>query len=250
MNKFSPISSYVTLYCVVLLVCLPDIVMCLLFRACELTLLRPLWRLFMSMENSLNQDPTSITVLLPLHRALSELFFIAEARAVVSGSCTQTHTPSMQTTSVKVEQLIWAVAPCRGLYSFMSFLNFSLLCWQHCWLILYIHILFCNHWNNMNPINSMNNLFNFSFSIIVSRWSWESVFFYTTQLFCSEFGPKQALPSARLCHAGSLLGEVPFLPLLFWMINQEKSAITNMTSVRNSSSVDAIEPKGARKDYF
>ncbi|XP_056298291.1 zinc finger ZZ-type and EF-hand domain-containing protein 1 isoform X2 [Pseudoliparis swirei] len=51
--------------------------------ACELTLLRPLWQLFMSMENSLSQDPTSITVLLPLHRALTELFFIAEARAIV-----------------------------------------------------------------------------------------------------------------------------------------------------------------------
>uniref|UniRef100_A0A673BN08 Zinc finger, ZZ-type with EF hand domain 1 n=1 Tax=Sphaeramia orbicularis TaxID=375764 RepID=A0A673BN08_9TELE len=50
--------------------------------ACELTLLRPLWQLFMSMENSLSQDPTSITVLLPLHRALTELFFIAEARAI------------------------------------------------------------------------------------------------------------------------------------------------------------------------
>uniref|UniRef100_A0A8C9XCD2 Zinc finger ZZ-type and EF-hand domain containing 1 n=1 Tax=Sander lucioperca TaxID=283035 RepID=A0A8C9XCD2_SANLU len=49
--------------------------------ACELTLLRPLWQLFMTMENSLSQDPTSITVLLPLHRALTELFFIAEARA-------------------------------------------------------------------------------------------------------------------------------------------------------------------------
>uniref|UniRef100_A0A669B698 Zinc finger ZZ-type and EF-hand domain containing 1 n=1 Tax=Oreochromis niloticus TaxID=8128 RepID=A0A669B698_ORENI len=50
--------------------------------ACTLTLLRPLWQLFMSMENSLSQDPTSITVLLPLHRALTELFFIAEARAI------------------------------------------------------------------------------------------------------------------------------------------------------------------------
>ncbi|XP_041864265.1 zinc finger ZZ-type and EF-hand domain-containing protein 1 [Melanotaenia boesemani] len=53
--------------------------------ACELTLLRPLWQLFISMENGLNQDPTSITVLLPLHRALTELFFIAEARAVTQG---------------------------------------------------------------------------------------------------------------------------------------------------------------------
>lgn len=56
------------------------------FRAGELKLLRPLWQLFMSMENNLSQDPTSITVLLPLHRALTELFFIAEARATVSMS--------------------------------------------------------------------------------------------------------------------------------------------------------------------
>ncbi|XP_026183286.1 zinc finger ZZ-type and EF-hand domain-containing protein 1 isoform X3 [Mastacembelus armatus] len=53
--------------------------------ACELTLLRPLWQLFMSMENCLSQDPTSITVLLPLHRALTELFFIAETRAMAQG---------------------------------------------------------------------------------------------------------------------------------------------------------------------
>ncbi|KAK2828812.1 hypothetical protein Q5P01_019846 [Channa striata] len=53
--------------------------------ACELTLLRPLWQLFTSMENSLSQDPTSITVLLPLHRALTELFFITEARAIAQG---------------------------------------------------------------------------------------------------------------------------------------------------------------------
>uniref|UniRef100_A0A665UYM5 Zinc finger, ZZ-type with EF hand domain 1 n=1 Tax=Echeneis naucrates TaxID=173247 RepID=A0A665UYM5_ECHNA len=52
--------------------------------ACELMLLRPLWQLFMSMENTLSQDPTGVTVLLPLHRALTELFFIAEARAIVS----------------------------------------------------------------------------------------------------------------------------------------------------------------------
>ncbi|XP_015252033.1 PREDICTED: zinc finger ZZ-type and EF-hand domain-containing protein 1-like [Cyprinodon variegatus] len=54
-------------------------------RACELTLLRPLWQLFMSMESNLSQDPTSISVLLPLHRALTELFFIAEARAINQG---------------------------------------------------------------------------------------------------------------------------------------------------------------------
>uniref|UniRef100_A0A8C5GIX1 Zinc finger, ZZ-type with EF hand domain 1 n=1 Tax=Gouania willdenowi TaxID=441366 RepID=A0A8C5GIX1_GOUWI len=53
--------------------------------ACELTLLRPLWQLFNSMESNLSQDPTSITVLLPLHRALTELFFIAEGRALAQG---------------------------------------------------------------------------------------------------------------------------------------------------------------------
>ncbi|CAL1573897.1 unnamed protein product [Knipowitschia caucasica] len=52
---------------------------------CDLTLLRPLWQLFMSMENSVSQDPTSVTVLLPLHRALTELFFVAEAQATVQG---------------------------------------------------------------------------------------------------------------------------------------------------------------------
>lgn len=117
----SPIFSAVTFYCVVLPVCLPNIVMRLLLRACELTLLRPLWRLFMSMENSLSQDPTSITVLLPLHRALSELFFIAEARAVVSDAHIQTHTLYVQTTCVEVELLSWPVAPFRCLFSFMSF---------------------------------------------------------------------------------------------------------------------------------
>ncbi|CAL8364108.1 unnamed protein product [Lota lota] len=53
--------------------------------ACELTLLRPLWQLFVSMETSLGQDPAGITVLLPLHRALTELFFIAESRATAQG---------------------------------------------------------------------------------------------------------------------------------------------------------------------
>uniref|UniRef100_A0A673IS37 Zinc finger ZZ-type and EF-hand domain-containing protein 1-like n=1 Tax=Sinocyclocheilus rhinocerous TaxID=307959 RepID=A0A673IS37_9TELE len=50
--------------------------------ACDLTLLRPLWQLFTTMESGLIQDPTSITVLLPLHRALTELFFIAEVKAM------------------------------------------------------------------------------------------------------------------------------------------------------------------------
>uniref|UniRef100_A0A8C5F7L2 Zinc finger ZZ-type and EF-hand domain containing 1 n=1 Tax=Gadus morhua TaxID=8049 RepID=A0A8C5F7L2_GADMO len=53
--------------------------------ACELMLLRPLWQLFVSMETTLCQDPACITVLLPLHRALTELFFIAESRATAQG---------------------------------------------------------------------------------------------------------------------------------------------------------------------
>ncbi|KAJ8412355.1 hypothetical protein AAFF_G00126910 [Aldrovandia affinis] len=52
---------------------------------CDLTLLRPLWQLFSTMESGLSQDPTSITVLLPLHRALTELFFIAETKAIEQG---------------------------------------------------------------------------------------------------------------------------------------------------------------------
>uniref|UniRef100_A0A3B4C7N7 Zinc finger, ZZ-type with EF hand domain 1 n=1 Tax=Pygocentrus nattereri TaxID=42514 RepID=A0A3B4C7N7_PYGNA len=52
---------------------------------CDLTLLRPLWQLFTTMESGVSQDPTSITVLLPLHRALTELFFIAEAKAMEQG---------------------------------------------------------------------------------------------------------------------------------------------------------------------
>ncbi|XP_048874070.1 zinc finger ZZ-type and EF-hand domain-containing protein 1 [Brienomyrus brachyistius] len=54
-------------------------------RGLELTLLRPLWRLFCTMETGLGQDPTNVTVLLPLHRALTELFFVAEARAMEQG---------------------------------------------------------------------------------------------------------------------------------------------------------------------
>nr|XP_015223248.1 PREDICTED: zinc finger ZZ-type and EF-hand domain-containing protein 1 isoform X1 [Lepisosteus oculatus] len=52
---------------------------------CDLTLLRPLWQLFSTMESGLSQDPTSISVLLPLHRALTELFFIAESSATELG---------------------------------------------------------------------------------------------------------------------------------------------------------------------
>ncbi|XP_077152606.1 zinc finger ZZ-type and EF-hand domain-containing protein 1 [Ranitomeya variabilis] len=47
-------------------------------RDCDLRLLKPLWTVFTSMENVACQDGTSSGVLLPLHRALTELFFLAE----------------------------------------------------------------------------------------------------------------------------------------------------------------------------
>uniref|UniRef100_A0A8C5MSL1 Zinc finger ZZ-type and EF-hand domain containing 1 n=1 Tax=Leptobrachium leishanense TaxID=445787 RepID=A0A8C5MSL1_9ANUR len=50
-------------------------------RECDFTLLKPLWPLFTCLENSICQDMGSNGVLLPLHRALTELFFFAENRA-------------------------------------------------------------------------------------------------------------------------------------------------------------------------
>ncbi|KAM4700510.1 zinc finger ZZ-type and EF-hand domain-containing protein 1 [Discoglossus pictus] len=50
-------------------------------RDCDLTLLKPLWPVFTQMESTSCQDSTSLGVLLPLHRALTELFFVAENRA-------------------------------------------------------------------------------------------------------------------------------------------------------------------------
>ncbi|KAM9320058.1 zinc finger ZZ-type and EF-hand domain-containing protein 1 [Gastrophryne carolinensis] len=47
-------------------------------RGCNLKLLRPLWPLFLSMEHTASQDESSSGVVLPLHRALAELFFNAE----------------------------------------------------------------------------------------------------------------------------------------------------------------------------
>lgn len=54
------------------------------FRDCDLTLLKPLWQLFTTMENNLCHDMTKPGILLPLHRALTELFFITENKANVS----------------------------------------------------------------------------------------------------------------------------------------------------------------------
>ncbi|KAM8975776.1 zinc finger ZZ-type and EF-hand domain-containing protein 1 [Pelodytes ibericus] len=50
-------------------------------RDCDLKLLTPLWPIFTCLENTSYQDTGSNGVLLPLHRALTELFFIAENRA-------------------------------------------------------------------------------------------------------------------------------------------------------------------------
>ncbi|KAM6163683.1 zinc finger ZZ-type and EF-hand domain-containing protein 1 [Rhynchocyon petersi] len=48
---------------------------------CDLGLLKPLWKLFTHMEYSLFEDMTQPGILLPLHRALTELFFVTENRA-------------------------------------------------------------------------------------------------------------------------------------------------------------------------
>lgn len=50
---------------------------------CDLGLLRPLWQLFTHMEYGLFEDVTQPGILLPLHRALTELFFVTENRAQV-----------------------------------------------------------------------------------------------------------------------------------------------------------------------
>ncbi|XP_044939088.1 zinc finger ZZ-type and EF-hand domain-containing protein 1 isoform X1 [Mustela putorius furo] len=48
---------------------------------CDLALLKPLWQLFTHMEYSRLEDVTQPGILLPLHRALTELFFVTENRA-------------------------------------------------------------------------------------------------------------------------------------------------------------------------
>lgn len=52
---------------------------------CDLTMLRPLWQLFTKMENNTQQDQTGVFILPPLHRALTELFYIAEKQATELG---------------------------------------------------------------------------------------------------------------------------------------------------------------------
>ncbi|XP_061868119.1 zinc finger ZZ-type and EF-hand domain-containing protein 1 isoform X3 [Colius striatus] len=62
------------------------IVQCSTQRDCDLTLLKPLWQLFTHMENNLCYDVTKPGILLPLHRALAELFFVTENRVTELGS--------------------------------------------------------------------------------------------------------------------------------------------------------------------
>ncbi|XP_042194365.1 zinc finger ZZ-type and EF-hand domain-containing protein 1 [Callorhinchus milii] len=54
-------------------------------RGCDLTLLKPLWQLFTKMESHGRQEQAGVCILPPLHRALTELFFTAENRAVELG---------------------------------------------------------------------------------------------------------------------------------------------------------------------
>ncbi|OCT92341.1 zinc finger ZZ-type and EF-hand domain-containing protein 1 [Xenopus laevis] len=65
-------------------------------RDCDLKLLRPLWPLFTGMEKMIYQDTGNNGVLLPLHRALTELFFIAENLANESG-CLQEYLLALTT---------------------------------------------------------------------------------------------------------------------------------------------------------
>ncbi|XP_068021475.1 zinc finger ZZ-type and EF-hand domain-containing protein 1 isoform X1 [Melanerpes formicivorus] len=62
------------------------IVQCSTQRDCDLTLLKPLWQLFTHMENNLCHDMAKPGILLPLHRALAELFFVTENRVAELGT--------------------------------------------------------------------------------------------------------------------------------------------------------------------
>ncbi|XP_062887585.1 zinc finger ZZ-type and EF-hand domain-containing protein 1 isoform X3 [Mobula hypostoma] len=58
---------------------------CTSFSDCDLTMLRPLWQLFTKMESNAHHNQTGIFILPPLHRALTELFYVAEKRAMELG---------------------------------------------------------------------------------------------------------------------------------------------------------------------
>uniref|UniRef100_A0A8C9L839 Zinc finger ZZ-type and EF-hand domain containing 1 n=1 Tax=Pavo cristatus TaxID=9049 RepID=A0A8C9L839_PAVCR len=61
-------------------------IVCVWCGDCDLTLLKPLWQLFTHMENNICHDVTKPGILLPLHRALAELFFVTENRVTELGS--------------------------------------------------------------------------------------------------------------------------------------------------------------------
>ncbi|XP_042298804.1 zinc finger ZZ-type and EF-hand domain-containing protein 1-like isoform X2 [Sceloporus undulatus] len=62
------------------------IVQCCSERDCDLTLLKPLWHLFSCMENNVHHDVAKPGILLPLHQALTELFFVTESKVSELGS--------------------------------------------------------------------------------------------------------------------------------------------------------------------
>ncbi|XP_078003749.1 zinc finger ZZ-type and EF-hand domain-containing protein 1 isoform X1 [Phascolarctos cinereus] len=62
----------------------------------DLTLLKPLWQLFAQMEKGLCQDVSQPSILLPLHRALTELFFVTENRVQELG-CSQDYVLAVTT---------------------------------------------------------------------------------------------------------------------------------------------------------
>ena len=239
-DYISGISSCIMLNCVVLAVCLPNIGMCLLSRACELTLLRPLWRLFMSMEHSLSQDPSSITVLLPLHRALSELFFIAEARAVVSDTHTHTQRHTVRTCRPCLFEWdrssgLWLlVGVClaswvEGFFFFCLFFSSLLTALLTFWVMmtvcmsayfsfsLLLSIYTYINWQPSIWLHCTNNQFFYNCLSVKMR-----AFF--TPHTCSAL----SLGQSRPCHLpgcstlAPCCGEVPSLPLLFWIINWKK----------------------------
>ncbi|XP_069741096.1 zinc finger ZZ-type and EF-hand domain-containing protein 1 isoform X2 [Narcine bancroftii] len=61
------------------------ILQCTSHSGCDLTMLRPLWQLFTKIENNAHRDQTGIFILPPLHRALAELFYVAEKQATELG---------------------------------------------------------------------------------------------------------------------------------------------------------------------
>ena len=79
---------------------------------CDLTLLKPLWQLFTHMEYSLFEDVTQPGILLPLHRALTELFLVTENRAQVSGEG-PAGAPPLPGLRAKPWGVVWVAADLR-----------------------------------------------------------------------------------------------------------------------------------------